>query len=83
MQVHAEYEKRIWNEIKEMPPEALPEIMRLILLVKEEFRMKDNSEDNSYSADDENICHQKTRQLLSVSRGNWAKQIISDRDDRL
>ncbi len=83
MQVYAEYENRIWNEIKQMPPEALPEIMRLILLLKEEFRVKDNSEHNSYSADDENICHEKTRRLFSASKENWARQIISDRDDRL
>ncbi len=79
MHTHAEYEKRILNEIKEMPPEALPKIMRLLLLLKEEFILKDIS----YVSDDENISHEKTRHLLSASKGNWAMQIISDRDDRM
>ncbi len=79
MNTYTEYEKRILHEIKEMPPEALPKIMRLILLVKEEFILKDNS----YSSDDENIFHEKTRRLLSSSKGNWSMHIISDRDDRI
>jgi len=79
MLTHAEYEKRVLNEIRQIPTEAMIRMMRLFLLVKEGPVMNDKS----YMSGDENITHERTRQLLSTSKSNWAQSIISEREDRL
>ncbi|MCP4347926.1 MAG: hypothetical protein GY795_20680 [Desulfobacterales bacterium] len=73
------YEKRILNEINSMPEEALPKIVRLLSLIREEFMEQDTDSETIES----DINHENTRQLLSTSKGNWAQGIIADREDRI
>jgi len=36
-----------------------------------------------FTLDEEGISHEKTRELLSTSKGNWATDVIADREDRI
>ncbi len=75
----AQYEKRIINEIRSMPEQALPKIIRLLSVIKEDFM----NQEAEYENTDDDINHAKTRQLLSSSKSNWANDIIVDREDRV
>ena len=74
-----QYEKRIIDEIQSLPEEALPKIVRLLSLIREEFV----TPRSKLTSSEEDISHEKTRKLLSTSKGNWAADIISDREDRI
>ena len=74
-----QYEKRILCEIKSLPEEALPKIVRLLSLIREEFI----ATESRLTLSEEGISHEKTRELLSTSKGNWATDVIADREDRI
>ncbi len=74
-----QYKRKIINEIESMPEETLPKIVRLLSLIREEFVDQKGESDT----DEDHINHGKTRRLLSSSRGNWSKEIINDREDRI
>ena len=59
---------------------ALPKIFRLLTLIREEFVIED---DKNNVTENKNISHARTSQLLRRSKGNWAKDIIADREDRV
>lgn len=73
------YEQRILSEIRSLPEEALPKIVRLLALIREEFVFPISE----FPPDENDITHEKTRTLLSTSKGNWADDIIADREDRI
>ena len=75
----SKYEERILREIKALPEEMLPKVARLISLIREEFI----SEEIFDAESDDKINHKRTRLLLSTSKGNWAHEIISEREDRI
>ena len=75
----SQYEKRILGEIRSLPEEALPKIVRLLSLIREEFV----AQESRLPLDEEDINHEKTRNLLSTSNGNWAADVIADREDRV
>lgn len=75
----SKYEERILKEIKTLPEEMLPKVARLISLIREEFITEELFELET----DEKINHKRTRSLLSTSKGNWAHEIISEREDRI
>ena len=79
MRKQVEYEKRILREIRSLPEEALPKVLRLLSLIKEEFV----AEGPSVGLPDEKMDHEKTRALLASSRTNWAQGVIEDRADRI
>jgi len=76
----AQYEKRILSEVRAMPEESLPAIIRILALIREEFTVRHTypelSEDNS-------ISHEKTRKLLATSQSNWARDIVAEREERI
>ncbi|NOT54242.1 MAG: hypothetical protein HOP18_06515 [Deltaproteobacteria bacterium] len=75
------YEEQIVNEIRSLPREALPKLFRLLTLVRDEFLRPEQAQSPTpLSAPP---SHEKTRQLLAVSKGNWAQDIIAEREDRL
>ena len=74
-----QYEKRILGEIRSLPEEALPKIVRLLSLIREEFV----APKSRFPLGEEDINHEKTRNLLSTSKGNWVADIIADREDRI
>ena len=74
-----QYEKRILGEIRLLPEEALPKIVRLLSLIREEFV----APESRFPSDEKHISHEKTRNLLSTSKGNWAADVIADREDRI
>ncbi len=74
-----QYEKRILDEIQTMPEEALPKIIRMLALLREEFIEQETVSETS----EDDITHIKTRQLLSSSKSNWANDITNDREDRI
>ena len=75
----SKYEERILREIKTLPEEVLPKVARLISLIREEFITEELFEVET----DVKIDHKRTRSLLSTSKGNWAHEIISEREDRI
>ena len=79
MENTSRYEERIFREIKALPEEVLPKVARLISVIREEFIAEELFEVET----DEKISHERTRSLLSTSKGNWAHEIISEREDRI
>jgi len=75
------YEEQILKEIKALPEEALPKVLRLITLVREEFFAQERQEPQK--APLEPTSHEKTQQLLAASKSNWAQELIAEREDRL
>ena len=75
------YEEQILKEIKALPEEALPKVLRLITLVREEFFAQERQEPQKASR--ETASHEKTQQLLAASKSNWAQELIAGREDRL
>lgn len=75
------YEKRILEEIRALPEEALPKILRLIAFVREEFSLP--SKQAAQPKAGSKTSHERTRQLLGTSKGNWAQELIAEREDRL
>lgn len=76
----AQYEKQILNEVRAMPEESLPTIVRLLALIREEFTVRHT---DSGLSEDDSISHEKTRKLLATSQGNWAQEIAAEREDRV
>jgi hypothetical protein len=75
----SQYEKRILSEIRSLPEESLPKIARLLSLIREEFV----TPESKFPLCEEDISHEKTRNLLLTSKGNWAADVIADREDRV
>ncbi len=74
-----QYKRKIISEIESMPEETLPKIARLLSLIREEFV----DQKSEFDTNEDHTNHEKTRLLLSSSKGNWAKEIIDDREDRI
>ena len=68
----SQYEKRILSEIRSLPEESLPKIARLLSLIREEFV----TPESKFPLGEEDISHEKTRNLLLTSKGNWAADVI-------
>ena len=79
MEKTSKYEERILREIKALPEEVLPKVARVISIIRDEF----TSEEPLPEQTDERINHKRTKSLLSTSKGNWAHEIISEREDRI
>lgn len=79
MRIQTEYEKRLIREIRSLPEEALPKVLRLLSLIKEEFM----NQAPSMVVPEARVDHQKTRDLLASSRRSWAQDVIEDRSDRI
>jgi hypothetical protein len=75
------YEEQILKEIRALPQEALPKLLRLLTVVRDEFLSSEQTKPPSPSHG--STSHEKTRQLLSTSTSNWAQDIIAEREDRL
>ena len=75
------YEEQIVNEIRALPPQALPKLLRLLTLVRDEFLQPAQAQSSTPRPG--LSSHEKTRQMLSLSKGNWAQDIIAEREDRL
>lgn len=76
-----QYEEQILKELRALPKEALPKVLRLIALVREEFLTKEKPELQQDIREKAN--HGKTRQFLATSKSNWAQELIAEREDRL
>jgi hypothetical protein len=75
------YEKQIAKALRTLPQPALEEVLHLIGVVREKYVTPPGAiraESSSGRA-----MHEHTRQLLAVSRSNWAQDLIRDREDRL
>ena len=75
----AVYEERILKEIRTLPEEALPMVMRLVSLIKEQLL----AQDSGIEASPQHTSHERTRELLASSKRNWAHEIIAGREDRI
>lgn len=75
------YEEQILRELKSLPEEALPKVLHLLALVREEFLTQERSGAKEETGPKTN--HEKTRALLTTSTGNWAQELIAEREDRL
>src|ERR671924_2047131 len=58
------YEEQILKEIKALPEEALPKVLRLLTLVREEFFAQERQE--LQKAPQETASHEKTQHLLAT-----------------
>ena len=72
------YEDEILQTVRGMPPEALPRVLELITVVREEFRTAKKAAAGSL-----NTSHERTRGLVASSKTNWARSLLAERDDRL
>jgi hypothetical protein len=75
----SQYEKRILSEIRSLPEESLPKIARLLSLIREEFV----TPESKFPLCEEDISHEKTRNLLLTSKGNWAADVIREIGQRM
>lgn len=75
------YEEKILHEVRALPEDALPKVLKLLVLMKDEFLRQDKQVDSI--SDDPNINHRKTQRLLDTSHQNWAHDIIAERAERI
>ncbi len=76
-----QYEEQILNEVRSLPQEALPEVLRLLVLVREEFTAREQP--NLQHGTPAQSSHEQTRRLLATSTSNWAQDLAAEREDRL
>jgi len=77
----SQYEEQILKELRTLPEEALPKVLRLLALVRAEFLTQEKPVPQRETQ--EKPSHERTRQLLATSEGNWAQELIAEREDRL
>lgn len=75
------YEEQILKEIKGLPEEALPKVLRFLILLREEFFPEEKAQ--LQPSTQEPRSHERTRQLLAAAKGNWAQDLIAEREERL
>lgn len=75
------YEEQIVEELHALPQAALKEVLCLIGVVREKYGALVESSRKPRPV--EHATHERTRQLLTASRTNWAHDLIRDREDRL
>jgi hypothetical protein len=75
------YEEQILKELKAMPEEALPKVLRLLALIREEFCTPERRQ--SQTTPTALTSHERTQQLLATSQNNWSQELIAEREDRL
>lgn len=78
---NTQYKEQILKELQALPEEALPKVLRLITLLRQEFLTHETREPTQKIA--EETSHEKTRRLLASSKSNWAQELIAEREDRL
>jgi hypothetical protein len=77
----AHYTEQILKELQALPAEALPKVLRLLMLVREEFLTHETQGRPPEAR--EATSHARTQQLLASSQRNWAQDLIAEREDRL
>ena len=77
----AHYTEQILKELQALPAEALPKVLRLLMLVREEFLTHETQGGPPEAR--EPTSHARTQQLLASSQNNWAQDLIAEREDRL
>ena len=77
----AHYTEQILKELQALPEEALPKVLRLLRLVREEFLTHETQ--GVPQEVREPTSHARTRQLLASSQRNWVQDLITEREDRL
>jgi len=77
----AQYTEQILKELQALPEEALPKVLRLLMLVREEFFIHETR--SILQEAHEPKSHARTRQLLASSPSNWAQDLIAEREDQL
>ena len=75
------YEEKILSEIHTLPEEALPKVLKLLLVIKDEFLTQDKTPERTSSAHE--ITHANTKRLMSTSRTNWAHDMMTEREERV
>ena len=77
----AHYTEQILKELQALPAEALPKVLRLLMLVREEFLTHETQ--GILPEAREPTSHARTQQFLASSQRNWAQDLIVEREDRL
>jgi len=78
----AQYEERILKELRGLPQDALPKILRFIALLKQEF-LSPGAGTRNKKSDYRKTDHKRIQKLLASSKMNWAQELIANREDRL
>lgn len=76
-----QYTEQILRELQALPAEALPKVLRLLLLVREEFLTYEPPGIPQETR--EPTSHARTQQLLASSQRHWAHDLSAEREDRL
>jgi hypothetical protein len=76
-----QYTEQILKELQALPAAALPKVLRLLTLVREEFLTHETRGAPQESRAP--TSHARTQQLLASSQSNWAQDLIAEREDRL
>lgn len=72
------YEDEILKTVRAIPQEALPKVLQLVTLMREECRTAERKFRSSTKT-----SHERTRRLLASSKTNWAQKLLAERHDRL
>ena len=72
------YEDEILKSLRAIAEEALPKVLQLVKLVREECRSRDKKVAGSTKT-----SHDRTRRLFAAMKSNWAQKLLAERDDRL
>ena len=72
------YENEILQTVRGMPSEALPRVLELITVVREEFRAVEKRHGSLPTT-----SHERTRDLAASSKTNWAQTLVTEREVNL
>ena len=75
------YEVQIVRLLRDLPPAALTEVLRLVAVMRDVCMTGADTRVEAESKPRPN--HERTRKLLATSTANWAQDLIRERDDRL
>jgi hypothetical protein len=72
------YEEEILQAVRAIPDEALPKLLQMIRVIRDQYECADKK-----IPDLSQTSHERTRQLLASSKTNWAREVLAERQDRL
>jgi hypothetical protein len=75
------YKTQILEELRTLPEQAMPEVLQYLTFLRAKFFVREQQKLQSKLQ--EQPSHERTRQLLASSKGNWARDLIDEREDRL
>jgi hypothetical protein len=73
------YEEQIFREVRNLSDDELPTVIRLLAVI----HGQPSSIGVETNHTDEDCSHENIRRIIADSGKSWARDVISDRDDRI